>query len=537
VVVFTEDSICSRINEVREADPLYVVDQWAYHSRLYRAAAVVAKHPDFRDVQMVQLNSFGCGLDAVSADQVAELLKNHGKPHTVIKIDEGKNNGAVRIRIRSLLASVKSAKYRGHTFPGEFTRVEKPRARAKNNAASRKEGSARRILCPPLSLHHFQFLETAMQSAGMDFHVLPEGSRKSTELALKYVNNDACYPAMVVIGQFLQALMSGECDPDRTDCLYAQTGGACRASNYVPLLRRALDSAGYKQVRILAANTQCDGYHGIERFSAPAGAVWRSLLGMTYGDLLMRLSLRTRPYEVKSGSVDVLYKNWVARCRSSVISGKWGRYCEDIAEMTADFASLPIDPSPRPRVGIVGEILVKYHANANERLIEIVESEGGEAVVPDLAGFILYCLYDAIFSYKKLAGKFLPNLAGRAGIAVLNFLRRPVALALRGTRFGELHDIYDMVKQAEMIVSPANQGGEGWFLTAEMMSLIESGVKNVLCIQPFACLPNHITGKGVAKELKRRYKGVNILALDYDASVSNVNQLNRIKLLMATARA
>jgi predicted nucleotide-binding protein (sugar kinase/HSP70/actin superfamily) len=179
--------------------------------------------------------------------------------------------------------------------------------------------------------------------------------------------------------------------------------------------------------------------------------------------------------------------------------------------------------------------LVKYHANANERLVEIVESEGGEAVVPDLAGFILYCLYDAVFAYKKLAGKFLPNLAGRVGITALNFLRRPVVRALRGTRFGELHDIYDMVRQAEMIVSPANQGGEGWFLTAEMIGLIESGVKNILCIQPFACLPNHITGKGVAKELKRRYKGANILALDYDASVSNVNQLNRIKLLMATA--
>jgi predicted nucleotide-binding protein (sugar kinase/HSP70/actin superfamily) len=340
---------------------------------------------------------------------------------------------------------------------------------------------------------------------------------------------------MVVIGQFLEALQSGLYDPETTDCLYAQTGGACRASNYVPLLRRALDSAGFQQVRVLAANAQ--GNSGAERFTVPASTAWRAALGLMYGDLLMRLSLRTRPYEIARGDTDALYAMWADRCKENVMRGKWRQYVADVKEIVSDFAALPIDPAPRPRVGIVGEILVKYHANANEKLVEIIESEGGEAVVPDLAGFFSYCLYDSVYANIKLSGKLLPRMAGQAGIAVLEFMRHPIAKALEGTRFGETHGIYGMAELAASAVSPANQAGEGWLLTAEMMRLLESGVYNVLCIQPFACLPNHITGKGVMKELKRRYRGANILALDYDISVSNVNQLNRIKLLMATAKA
>jgi predicted CoA-substrate-specific enzyme activase len=532
VTVFTEDSVCGMAEELDETDPLYVVDQWVYHSRLYRTAAVVAKHPSFRNVQMVQLNSFGCGLDAISADQAADLLERHGKLHTLIKIDEGKNNGAVKIRIRSLLAAARLGRATGSDSSEPSPEAPEPKPRRGKTAL---RDAARTILCPPLSTHHFQFLETAMRAAGLNFEVLPEGGRKTAELALKHVNNDACYPSMVVIGQFLEALGSGRYDPETTDCLYAQTGGACRASNYVPLLRRALDSAGFRQVRVLAANAQ--GNSGAERFSVSAGAIWRSLLGLFYGDILMRLSLRTRPYETDPGSTDRLYAKWARRCKENMILGKWRRYVSDIRAIISDFTALPIDPTPRPRVGIVGEILVKYHANANEKLVEIVEAEGGEAVVPDLAGFISYCLYDPVFANMKLSGKLLPRIAGQAGISALEFMRRPITKALAGTRFGETHNVYDMAELAKSAVSPANQAGEGWLLSAEMMRLIDSGVKNILCIQPFACLPNHITGKGVMKELKRRYKGANILALDYDISVSNVNQLNRIKLLMASARA
>jgi predicted nucleotide-binding protein (sugar kinase/HSP70/actin superfamily) len=374
-----------------------------------------------------------------------------------------------------------------------------------------------------------------MRRDGLDFRVLPEGGRESVELGLRYVNNDSCYPAMVVVGQFLKALQSGEFDPDTTDCFYAQTGGACRASNYVPLLRRALDAAGFKQVRILAANAQGNG--GAEKFSLSVGAVWRSLLGMLYGDMLMRLLYRTRPNELDKGRSDALYAEWVKKCKANVIAGNWYQFKRDIYSMAGDFSRVPIDGVSRPRVGIVGEILVKYHDRANERLVEVIEREGGEAVAPDLANFLLYCLVDPVYGHKKLSCGLKGRLLGEAGIRILERMRRPMKRALEGTRFGKPHGVNDMLASAENMVSPANQAGEGWLLAAEMTTLLKEGVKNIICIQPFACLPNHITGKGVMKELRRLYGNANILALDYDSSVSNVNQLNRIKLLMASAVA
>lgn len=527
VAVFTEDSVCGKAEELKERDEVDVIDQWVYHSRLYRSAMAVASHPDFKNVELVQLNSFGCGLDAISSDQTAALLEKHGGLHTLIKIDEGKNNGAVNIRIRSLLAAVKMKKV--SAAKQKETGKSEPRVTAKKGAQKRI------ILCPPLSSHHFQFMETAFEACGVKLKVLPEGTREAIELGLKYVNNDACYPVMLVAGQFLQALQSGEYDPDSVDCLYAQTGGACRASNYVPLLRKALDAAGFGQVRILAVNAQA--CNGAEKFEVPPKVMWRALLGLLYGDLLMKLSLRTRPYELTEGSTDGLYSVWAERIKENIRLGSRRRFKSDVRAAVRDFDALPTDGKPRPRVGIVGEILVKYHANANERLVELIEEEGGEAVVPDLANFLLYCLLDNVYSAKHSGGSVWTGILSRLGTNALEILRKPVNDALRGTKFGEAHDIQMMVNSVSGVVSCANQAGEGWLLTAEMMKLIEGGVKNVLCIQPFACLPNHITGKGVIKELKRRYAGVNILALDYDASVSTTNQLNRIKLLMASAKA
>ncbi|MDR1731130.1 MAG: acyl-CoA dehydratase activase [Synergistaceae bacterium] len=533
--VLTEDSVCHRAEEIGGVDPLYVVDQWAYHSRLYRAAAVVARHPDFANVQMVQLNSFGCGLDAITADQTAELLESHGKPHTLLRIDEGKNTGAARIRIRSLLASVKQQKAEENSVKKrEKTAAGPARHVFAKGIEFLKKKKHRTILCPPLAPWHFHFLQTAMREDGLDFRVLPEGGRPEVELGLKYVNNDVCYPSMMVVGQFLKALSSGEYDPDATDCFYAQTGGVCRASNYVPLLRRALDAAGFGRVRILAAHAQ--GSEGAEKFTPSVKSVWRSLTGLLYGDMLMRLSCRTRPYEAERGSAKKLCDRWIARCDENVRRGKWSVFKEDLKQMVRDFAALPVNPAPRPRVGIVGEILVKYHSGANERLVNLIETEGGEAVIPDLAGFLLYCLFDPISRSEKLSGSAFSGLFARAGIKILERMRNPMREALRGTRFGEIHDIRDMARQASKLVSLANQAGEGWLLVAEIIQLIESGIKNILCVQPFACLPNHITGRGILRELRRLHQGANVLALDFDASVSNVNQLNRIKLLMATAR-
>ncbi len=525
VAVFTEDSVCRMADELKEKAKIDVVDQWVYHSRLYRAAMVTAMHPDFDNIELIQLNSFGCGLDAISSEQTADILRSCGKLHTILKIDEGKNNGAVNIRIRSLLAAVKSKKEK----------------RAYVSAARNRDISVnmslkgRTILCPPLSSHHFQFIDTVFESVGIKVKVLPEGTRESVELGLKYVNNDVCYPALVVVGQFIEALKSGEYDPETTDCLYAQTGGACRASNYVHLLRRALDAAGFEKVRVLAINDQKSS--DAEKLKLPFSVLWRSMLALIYGDLLMRLSLRTRPYEINKGETNALYSVWEGKIRANLKSGKWNVFKSNIKEMVNDFDSVAIDGISRPRVAVVGEILVKYHANANEHVIDTIESEGGEAVVSDLSNFLLYCLSDNVYSHRKLAGNVLSSIFGQFGINIIERMRVPVKEALKGKRFGELDDIYEMASKCDGLVSQSNQAGEGWLLAAEMIGLIEGGVNNILCIQPFSCLPNHITGKGVMKELKRVYEDANILALDYDASVSNVNQLNRIKLLMAVSKA
>ena len=529
VTVFTEDSICGMARELKTKETIKVVDQWVYHSRLYRAAMVIANNPAFKKIELIQLNSFGCGLDAISSEQTADLLHSKGRFHTLLKIDEGKNNGAVNIRIRSLLAAVESQSNMTKEDANSLKeKVQKTREKPNH------VGKDRVLLCPPLSQHHFQFMDTAFAHGGIRLHVLPEGGRDAIELGLKYVNNDVCYPAAVVVGQFIKALQSGEYDPAVTDCLYAQTGGACRASNYVHLLRKSLDAAGFEHVNIFAANAQ----PGSEAspLKVPLSVLWRVALAFLYGDLLMRVSLRTRPYELNVGDTDKTYSVWEKKVRENIRNGSWSTFKANIKNIVSDFEKIEIDATPKPRVGIVGEILVKYHANANEHVIRTIESEGGEAVVPDIANFLLYCLFDPIYANMSLSGGVLPRVAGELGIGLVERLRRPIKEAVEGTRFGEVNSIDDMGRLSCDIVSKSNQGGEGWLLTSEMVHLIESGVKNILCVQPFACLPNHITGKGVAKELKRRYENVNILALDYDASVSTVNQLNRLKLLMATSK-
>jgi predicted CoA-substrate-specific enzyme activase len=523
VTLFTEDSVCGMGSMGK--DGVGVLDQWVFHSRLYRAAMAAATDPRFKNTELVQIDSFGCGLDAISSGQTAELLERYGKLYTMIKVDEGSNNGAVRIRVRSLLAAINAGKSR---------RAAKDEKTPAKTDMPEPGTQGRTLLCPPLSMHQFQFIETAFKCGGYDLRLLPEGGRECAELGLRYVNNDMCYPAAIVIGQFLKALQSGEYDPNTTDCLYAQTGGICRASNYVRLMRMALDAAGFKQVRVVAINAQNDG--AAVPLKIPAKVMWRAALAMLYGDLMMRLSLRTRPYELSKGDTDSLYEQWKERVKADVRDGGWHLFKSEVKTMVRDFAAVPISSQQKPRVGVVGEILVKYHAGANEHIVDTIEREGGEAYVPDLSNFLLYCMHDPIYKNRSLGGAFMPALLGKAGIRALEFLRAPVKKAIAGTRFGEIHSIESMAEKSKGIVSQSNQGGEGWLLTAEMAAMIESGVKNILCIQPFSCLPDHITGKGVIKELKRRYENVNILALDFDASVSAVNQLNRIKLLMATSR-
>ena len=524
MAVLTEDSI-SHLGEVER--PLIVMDQWMFHSRMY-AAANYAKKTENLDV--IQLNSFGCGLDAVTTDCVSDILTNSGKIYTCLKIDEVNNLGAARIRIRSLLAAIRvrdRLKKVRKIVPANYNRTVFTKDMKKNYT----------ILCPEMSPIHFELLAPAFNAAGYNM-VIPEiPSRECVDVGLKYVNNDACYPSLIVVGQLMSAVNSGAYDMSRTAILISQTGGGCRASNYIGFIRRALEKAGYKDVPVISINLS-----GLEKnpgFKLTPKLIQHGLYALIFGDIFMRCLYRVRPYEAEPGSANALHEKWKEKVIAFVTQDhvlshrKFKQMCRDIIH---DFDTLPITDVKKPRVGVVGEILVKFLPAANNHLVELLESEGAEAVVPDLTDFLLYCFYNTNFKAEKLGFSKKSARNGNLGIAFFEWLRSAAREAFEASeRFDAPAHIEDLAKNAEEIVSTGNQTGEGWFLTGEMLELIETGAKNIVCIQPFGCLPNHVVGKGVIKKLRHENPTANIVAIDYDPGASEVNQLNRIKLMLSTA--
>lgn len=521
LAVLTEDSI-AHLGEVER--PLSVVDQWVYHSRLYAAASFVAEQDN---LELVQLTSFGCGLDAVTSQQVEEILDGKGKIYTLIKIDEGSNLGAVRIRIRSLKAAMEE-RQKGLKLP-----VTNNMKREKVVFTKEMKGT-HTILIPQMSPIHFQFLREAMKLGGYNCVVLPSVDKSAIDEGLKYVNNDACYPSIIVIGQLIKALKSGEYDVNNTSVIISQTGGGCRATNYIGFLRKALKDAGFEKVPVISASAQ--GLEESSGFKFNYAMVDGCLKALVYGDLLMRVIHKVRPYEKIEGSCNELYNKWVQKCKDSIKIKSKKLFKENINGIVRDFDNVKIKNIKKPKVGLVGEILVKFHPTANNEIIKIIEEEGAEAVVPDLIDFFLYCSADENYKYKQLGGSFKAKTIGQIIVAFIEGYRREMKKALRNSvRFSPPHKIQNLARKAEKFVSLGNQTGEGWFLTAEMIELLDEGVNNIVCMQPFACLPNHVTGKGVIKALKKKYPNANIAAIDYDPGASEVNQLNRIKLMLATA--
>ncbi len=524
VAVFTEDSI-SHLAPVER--PLRVNDQWMYHSRLYAAANYVKTRDD---LDLIQLNSFGCGLDAVTTDQVYEILENSGKIYTCLKIDEVNNLGAARIRVRSLLAALRAKEKQ------EEKRVIKPASM--NRVIFTKEMKKDyTILCPQMSPVHFSLLQAAFNTGGYHLEVLPNDNKNAVDVGLKYVNNDACYPSLIVVGQIMDALLSGKYDLNKVAVIITQTGGGCRASNYIAFIRRALTKAGMEQIPVISLNlSKLEGNPG---FKLTLPLVTRICYSAVFGDILMKCIYRMRPYELEKGIVNRKHKIWEKRCidfltGSTISHSRFKKICR---EMVRDFDNIPISDERKPRVGIVGEILVKFLPAANNHLAELLEAEGAEAVVPDLIDFMNYSFYNQNFKVENLGFKKKMATIANIGIKTIEWLRGPANEALAASRhFKPTEDIRDLAKMASPIVSTGNMTGEGWFLTGEMMELIHAGVPNIVCIQPFACLPNHIVGKGVIKEIRRTHPEANIVAIDYDPGASEVNQLNRIKLMLSTAQ-
>ena len=524
IAVLTEDSVSHLAKPER---PLIVSDQWMYHSRLYAAASYVKTRDD---LDLIQLNSFGCGLDAVTTDQVNDILTGSDKIYTCLKIDEVNNLGAARIRIRSLLSAIRVREQRNQKRTirsSKMNRVIFTKEMRKNYT----------ILCPQMSPIHFDLLEPVFQMAGYNLVVLNNDNKSSVDVGLKYVNNDACYPSLLVVGQLMEAVLSGEYDTDRLAVVMSQTGGGCRATNYIGFIRRALAKAGYEHIPVISINlSKLESNPG---FKLTPMLLLRAVYAVNFGDIFMRCVYRMRPYEAVPGSVNEVHQKWIKKCcdflgRKYLSFNTYKKMCK---EMIAEFDAIPTLNIKKPRVGIVGEILVKFSPAANNQLVELLEHEGAEAVVPDLMDFMYYCFYNQLYKAENLGTSKKAAKISELGIKAIKMLRKPMAEAFESSEhFIAPSDIYETANAASDIVSLGNQTGEGWFLTGEMLELIHSGTPNIVCTQPFGCLPNHVVGKGVIKELRKRHPEANIVAIDYDPGASEVNQLNRIKLMLSTAQ-
>lgn len=523
IAVLTEDSISNISFPER---PLIVMDQWMYHSRLYNAASFVKTRDN---LDLIQLNSFGCGLDAITTDQVNDILSNSGKIYTCLKIDEVNNLGAARIRIRSLIAAINIRKKL------KKVRTIKP-ANIIKTKFTKKMKSSYTILCPQMSPIHFDILEAAFRKSGYNVEILDNDGKKSLECGLKYVNNDACYPSLLVVGQLISAIESGKYDVNKTALLITQTGGGCRATNYIGFIRRALKKAGYPNIPVISLNLS--GFEKHPGFKLTLPLIIRGIYACILGDMLMRLVYSTRPYEKNKGEVNNLHKKWtdksIAFVSKNIITKRdFTLLCNKIV---SEFDNVERINTKKPKVGIVGEILVKFSPMANNNVVSLIENEGGEAVVPDLLDFLLYCFYNNNFKSDRLYAKKISAKISNIGINFLESLRKPAKKALDNSKhFSSPNKISDTASMASKIVSLGNQTGEGWFLTGEILELINEGTNNIICAQPFGCLPNHIVGKGVIKTIRNNYPNANIVAIDYDPGASEVNQLNRIKLMLANA--
>ena len=525
LAVLTEDSI-SHLG--RPERPLIVSDQWMYHSRLYAAASYVKT---VENLDLIQLNSFGCGLDAVTTDQVNDILSGSDKIYTCLKIDEVNNLGAARIRVRSLLSAIKVREKMNKSRTIRSAAIEKV-------AFTEEMRRDYTIICPQMSPIHFEILEPAFNSCGYNFVVLNNDNKHSVDVGLKYVNNDACYPSLLVVGQIMEALLSGKYDLNKTAIIMTQTGGGCRATNYVGFIRRALKKAGMAQIPVISLNLA--GIESNPGFHLDAKMMTRVAIGGEFGDIFMRCVYRMRPYEAVPGSVNALHKKWLKKVqdfvsRKHISLIKFNKMCRQIIR---EFDAIPLRDVQKPRVGVVGEILVKFSPAGNNHLVELLEAEGAEAVVPDLVDFILYCFYNQIYKSKHLGTSKKTARLSVLGIWAIEHILRGTAVKefKKSRHFSAPTSIREIASYAEPIVSIGNQTGEGWFLTGEMVELIHDNVPNIVCTQPFGCLPNHVVGKGVIKALRKNYPASNIVAIDYDPGASEVNQLNRIKLMLSTAQ-
>lgn len=395
------------------------------------------------------------------------------------------------------------------------------------------------ILVPPMLPMHFKMIISVLRTYGYTLELLEDTGPHIADMGLKYVHNDTCYPAILMIGEFMNAILSGKYDPHKVAIIMFQTGGGCRASNYISLLRKALKKAGYGYVPVISFSLA--GIEDHPGFKLTLPKLHGMLYAVVYGDLLLSLSNQCRPYEINKGQTKALADSWTKKLGRELGSGAKIRY-KDIKEnykkIVADFAAIPLEKRRAVKVGIVGEIFVKYSPLGNNNLEDFLVSEGAETVVPGLMDFCLYCVYNNINDYRlyRRGSVFYMLLCKLAYKFVCDKKRDVCRIIEEDGNFEPLTDFTHTPSLTKGYIGTGMKMGEGWLLTAEMIELSKMGVKNIVCTQPFGCLPNHICGKGMMKLVKEKNPDVNIVAIDYDAGATQVNQVNRLKLMLANAK-
>lgn len=393
------------------------------------------------------------------------------------------------------------------------------------------------ILAPQMLPIHFALIEKICIQTGYNLVILQNDGRAVVDTGLKYVHNDTCYPALLVIGQFIDALNSGKYDVNKTALMITQTGGGCRASNYIHLLRKALIKADYGFIPVISLNPS-----GLEKnsgFKLTIPFLRKLIAALAYGDLLMLLSNQTKPYEVFKGESMALVYRWVDKLKDLFEKNKGlskkdlKKYCEEIAK---DFNEIKIEKTKKVKVGVVGEIYVKYSPLANNNLEDFLNNQGCEVMVPGLMGFIIFKTDNRIEDIKLYGGSKIKRFFVKI---LMDYLLQIESIANGSVKnydkFIVPSSYLHMKSLIDGVIGFGNKMGEGWLLTAEMMELIENGYKNIVCAQPFGCLPNHIVGKGMIRQIKNIHNDSNIVPVDYDPGATKVNQENRIKLMLAVA--
>ena len=393
------------------------------------------------------------------------------------------------------------------------------------------------ILVPNMLPMHFKLIAKILQTYGLHAELLTTTGPQIAEKGLKYTHNDTCYPAVVVIGQFIDALQSGRYDLNKTALIMFQTGGGCRASNYISLIRKALAKAGYGHIPVISFS-----FSGLEKhpgFKLTPPMVLKMAFAVLYGDIIMHLVNQVRPYETEKGAAERMADEWIDRLgRELGVGGRlrYGDVKRNYERIAADFAAIGVERREAVKVGIVGEIFVKYSPLANNELERFLIGEGAEPVVPGLFDFILYYVYNELMEYRLYHRRWMRSTVFRLLYPLLCRMKDRMSKTVEAHGFEALTPFRDVVDMAGSVISHAVKMGEGWLLTAEMIELAHSGCDNIVCTQPFGCLPNHICGKGMMKPIKEICPNANIVAIDYDAGASRVNQENRLKLMLANAK-